>query len=103
MILLFVIIEIIILIALAAIIIAAIAVLIIRLNKGGGGGGNSPAAIGLKALRDLEAKVKEVIENGSATATDCTEMRNLLSSARSNGVPSITISNLKTQIDKLCP
>lgn len=100
--LLFTLIEILILIALAAIIVAAIAVLVIRLKKDGGGN-NSPAAAGLNALAALEAKVAEVREKGSATNADCTEMRNLLATARSNGVPTLTTDGLQSKINKLCP
>ena len=100
--LLFTLIEIAIIIALAIIIAAAIAALFIRIKRGGGGS-SGPAATGLQALRDLEAKVAEVQEKGSASATDCTEMRNLLATARSSGVPTLTTDSLQAKIDKLCP
>lgn len=100
--LLFTFIEILILIALGLIIAAAIAVLVIRVKRGGGGN-NGPAAAGLKALTDLEAKVAEITEKGSATDADCTEMRNLLATARSNGVPTLTTDGLQSKINKLCP
>ena len=103
MILLFTIIEILILIAIAVIIAVAIAILIIRINRDKSGGGSSPAEVGLKALRDLETKLAEVKESGSASADDCTEMRNLLSTATSNGVPTLTTNALKSKIDELCP
>ncbi len=99
--LLFTLIEIAILIALAAIIIAAIAVLIVRLR--GDSNSSGPAATGLRALQDLETKVAEVREKGSATAADCTEMRNLLATARSNGVPTLTTDSLQAKINELCP
>ena len=102
MILLFTLIEIIIIIALLVIIAAAVAVLIIRLKKGGGGA-NSPAAKGIMALEDLEAKILAVRQAGSVTKGDCTELKNLILTARSNGVPSLTIDRLESEVNGLCP
>jgi hypothetical protein len=99
--LLFTFVEILILIALAAIIIAAIAVLIIRLRRSGG---NDPLAQqAIDTLRDLENKVNEVSEKDSASASDCTEMRNLLAAARSAGVPTVTTDRIEAKIKELCP
>ena len=102
MILLFTLLEIAILIALLLIIAAAIVVLAIRIKKGKGGKGNTPDASALKALQDLETKLDEVRETGTASADDCKKMRELLEKARSGGVPHFTTNPIKIRIDRLC-
>ena len=100
MIRLFTLIEIGILIALAIIIIGAIAVMFARMRKDQGSTG--PDSAGLQALLDLQKKVAEVTEKGSANSDDCTELRRLLQLARSHGVPDLTTDAMKTKINGFC-
>ncbi len=100
----FTLIELIIIGVLGAIILAAIVVLIARLKSGGGATpGTAADAAALAALQDLQNLITRIKAQGSASASDCQQLRDKLAAARSAGVGDLTLATAQKQIDELCP